>query len=282
MDIVESFPGAWAIVPQGQDQPRKEYWLYHGQAIPKTSDTPPWPPKASPWDKAEKSKPQVYYDQIDPDADGNATLWYRAREDAARRDPRKNRRAADPQGPKSGVGKRSDWRVSRPIPHRHQSTVAPARRPAVRHRRRLRRDVPLRSSNRPDHILGPRVGLAPYTTIVCGGKLYLSGYSGGHLFVFDPARHWTLGKGGPPGDPAPDQADPRSNPRYLGDFDRTTRVGLMHSSALGADGKTVLWRFRLAALHRRRVRLVRSRDRRRWTASGNRSAAMPSTGSLPR
>ena len=84
---------------------------------------------------------------------------------------------------------------------------------------------------------GPRTGLAPYTTIVCDGKLYLSGYSGGHLFVFDPARDWTLGKGGPPGKPAPDQGDARSNPRYLGDFDRTTRVGLMHSSALGADGK---------------------------------------------
>ncbi len=45
------------------------------------------------------------------------------------------------------------------------------------------------------------------------------------------------GNGGPPGSPAPDQADARSNPRYLGDFDRTTRVGLMHSSALGADGR---------------------------------------------
>jgi hypothetical protein len=58
----------------------------------------------------------------------------------------------------------------------------------------------------------------------------------GHLFVYDPTQPWTLSKGGPPGHPAPDQADARSNPRYLGDFDKTTRVGLMHSSALGADG----------------------------------------------
>ena len=84
MDIVESFPAAWAIVPQEQGQPRKEYWLYHGQAIPKSGDTPPWPPKPSPWDKGAKSKPQVYYDQIDPDADGNATLWFRTAEDAAK------------------------------------------------------------------------------------------------------------------------------------------------------------------------------------------------------
>ncbi|MDH4239485.1 MAG: hypothetical protein OEW48_07975, partial [Phycisphaerae bacterium] len=76
MDIVESFPGAWAIVPQGGEAPRKEYWLYHGKAIPKVSDAPPWPQQASPWDKAVP-KPEVYFGQIDPDAEGNATLWYR-------------------------------------------------------------------------------------------------------------------------------------------------------------------------------------------------------------
>ena len=43
MDIIESFPGAYALVPQDGGAPDKEYWLYHGQAIPKTNDTPPWP-----------------------------------------------------------------------------------------------------------------------------------------------------------------------------------------------------------------------------------------------
>jgi len=84
MDIVESFPGAWVMVPQGGGAPNKEYWLCHGEAIPKTS-TPPWPRKASPWGRGSKSKPQVYYDQIDPDADGNVTLWYRSGEDARAR-----------------------------------------------------------------------------------------------------------------------------------------------------------------------------------------------------
>ena len=84
IDIVEDFPGAWAIVPQPGGEPRKEYWLHHGQAIEKTGDTPPWEPRESPWEKGEKSKPQVYFDQIDPDADGNATLWYRSQEDAAK------------------------------------------------------------------------------------------------------------------------------------------------------------------------------------------------------
>jgi hypothetical protein len=40
----------------------------------------PWP---SPWDKAVP-KPEVYFDQIDPDVQGNAVLWYRSREEADR------------------------------------------------------------------------------------------------------------------------------------------------------------------------------------------------------
>jgi len=232
MDIVESFPGAWAIVPQEGGAPRKEYWLYHGQAIAKRGDTPPWPPETSPWEKGAKSKPQVYFDQIDPDKEGNSTLWYRSREDAAKA----------PKNPPRGDPQALGWKSIRAkgvesYPHRiNPMTILP--------------DGRLYGTGddyagvflfdpRTDRttILGPRPGLAPYTQIVCEGKLYSSGYPGGHFFVHDPGRPWTLSKGGPPGQPALNQADARSNPRYLGDFDRTTRVGLMHSSALGADGK---------------------------------------------
>ena len=210
-----------------------------------TNSTPPWPKQASPWDKAVP-KPEVYFDQIDPDADGNAVLWYRSREDANRGEapggqgPPPTAKATSriaPDSRRASAGNRSAWRASRPIPT--ASIPCP-----------LLPDGRLYGTG-DDYVgtfifdpktdrttyCGPRAGLAPYTTIVCGGKLYLSGYSGGHLFVFDPARRWTLGKGGPPGHPAPNQGDARSNPRYLGDFDRTTRVGLMHSSALGADGR---------------------------------------------
>ena len=228
--------------------------------------------QASPWDKGAKPKPQVYFDQIDPDADGNATLWYRSREDAA-----KARSEEKPPQRRGGTTPEArGWKVDPPGGRRdlspsHQSLVAPARRPAVRHGRRLRRHVPLRSPDRPDHLSAARApGLAPYTTIVCGGKLYLSGYSGGHLFVFDPAQPWTLGKGGPPGNPAPDQADARSNPRYLGDFDSTTRVGLMHSSALGADGKIYFGGFGLRHYTGGGFGWYDPEDARSWTASGSR------------
>jgi outer membrane protein assembly factor BamB len=236
MDIIESFPGAWAIVPQGGGAPNKEYWLYRGEAIAKVNDTPPWPPKASPWEKGSKTKPQVYFDQIDPDADGKATLWYRSREKAGAEEKAPHGATANKK-PEERGWKSIRLEGAQTYPHRiNPLSLLPDGRLYGTGDDYVGSFIFDPGTDKTIY-LGPRTGLAPYTTIVCGGKLYLSGYSGGHLFVFDPARDWTLGKGGPPGDPAPDQADVRSNPRYLGDFDKSTRVGLMHSSALGADGK---------------------------------------------
>jgi hypothetical protein len=238
MDVIESFPGAYARVPQ-DGAANKEYWLYHGEAMLKVNDQPPWPKKDSPWAKAVP-KPEVYFDQIDPDENGNAVVWHRPRQ----RTPGKS----ETRNLTSDIDE--NWKSIRlegvqTYPHRiNPLSVLP--------------DGRLYGTGddyvgtflfnpRTDETIycGPRVGLAPYATILCEGKLYLSGYSGGHLFVYDPARPWTLGKGGPPGSPAPDQGDARSNPRYLGDFDRKTRVGLMHSSTLGADGKVYFGGFGL-------------------------------------
>jgi len=239
MDIVESFPGAWAIVPQEGGAPNKEYWLYHGQAIPKTGGTPPWPPKESPWDKGAKSKPQVSFDQIDPYADGNATLWYRTGEDAAKAKSKEKARRGEAA---KGSPEERGWKAIRvsgveTYPHRiNPMTLLP--------------DGRLYGTGddycgvfafdpKTDRttVLGPRPGHAPYTQIVCGGKLYSSGYAGGPLSVYDPARPWTLAKGGPPGRSMPQPSDPASNPRSLGSVGKDTRVAIAHSSALGADGK---------------------------------------------
>jgi len=240
MDIIESFPGAYARVPQ-DGAANKEYWLFHGEAILKVDDQPPWPKKDSPWAKAVP-KPEVYFDQIDPDENGNAMVWYRSREDTQKK--------SEPGATTDKASNKREWKSIRlegveTYPHRiNPLSLLP--------------DGRLYGTGddyagtflfnpRTDETTycGPRVGLAPYATIVCDGELYLSGYSGGHLFVYDPAQPWTLGKGGPPGSPAPDQGDARSNPRYLGDFDRKTRVGLMHSAALGADDKVYFGGFGL-------------------------------------
>jgi hypothetical protein len=235
MDIIERFPSAFARVPQGGGAPDKEYWLYHGQAIPMTNSTPPWPKQSSPWDKAVP-KPEVYYDQIDPDVNGNAVLWYRSREDADA-EKKAGRVATVRKKPEERGWKSVHLEGVPTYPHRiNPLSLLPDGRLYGTGEDYVGTFIFDPKTDRTTYC-GPRVGLAPYTTIVSGGLLYLSGYSGGHLFVYDPAREWTLGIGGPPGTPAPNQGDPKSNPRYLGDFDRTTRVGLMHSSALGVDGK---------------------------------------------
>ncbi len=82
MDILEDFPSGYARVPQ-ESGPDKEFWLYHGEAIPKTNDRRPWPKKDSPWSKAVP-RPEVYFDQIDPDENGHAVVWYRNRTIGAR------------------------------------------------------------------------------------------------------------------------------------------------------------------------------------------------------
>ena len=237
IDIVESFPGAWAIVPQPRGEPRKEYWLYRGQAIEKTGDTPPWEPQDSPWEKGANSKPQVYFDQIDPDADGNATLWYRSQEDAAQA------KAVKPASRESAAALPEDlgWKSIHvtgveTYPHR----ITPMVRLPDGQLYGTGDDYvgifAFDPQNGRSTVLGPRPGHAPYTHIVCGGKLYSSGYPGGQLFVYDPQRPWTFAKGGPPGRSSPNENHPASNPRRLGEF-RDTRVAIMHSSALGADGK---------------------------------------------
>src|SRR5262245_39384451 len=233
MDILEEFPGAYARLPQAGGGPDKEYWLYHGAAIPKADGKPPWPRQDSPWAKAVP-KPEVYFGQIDPDEKGNAVLWYRSREQAKRRttpDDENRNVKPDELGWKSIQLREADT-----YPHRiNPLSVLP--------------DGQLYGTGddyvgtfifnpRTDETFycGPRTGLAPYTTILSDGKLYSSGYAGGPLFVYDPTQPWTLGKGGPPTQPTPGEGTAASNPRRIGEF-RATRVAIMHSSALGADGK---------------------------------------------
>ncbi len=239
MDIVESFPGAWVSVPQGRGLPNKEFWLYHGEALPKTSDTPPWPPKASPWDKPAKTKPQVHFDEMDPGAEGNATLWYRLPEEGTR--PRPGEKTTSSAIPGKTLLDRG-WRAVKvkgveTYPHRiNPMTLLPDGRLYGTGDDYVGVFAFDPTTGRTS-LLGPRPGHAPYTQIVCGGRLYSTGYPGGPVFVYDPSRPWTLGKGGPPGHPAPPREDPASNPRILGELDRWTRVAIGHRSALGADGR---------------------------------------------
>jgi len=235
MDILEQFPGAYARVPQGSGAPDKEYWLYHGEAIPKVNDTPPWLRQTSPWDKAVP-KPEVYFGQIDPDAEGNAVVWYRSGDDAKAEAPK-----ASPGADAQTTPELFGWKSIRlegvnSYPHRiNPLAVLPDGRLYGTGDDYVGTFIFDPKTGQAAYC-GPRTGLAPYTTIVSGDKLYSSGYAGGPLFVYDPTQPWTLGKGGPPNQPVPSEGSAASNPRRIGEF-RATRVAIMHSSALGADGK---------------------------------------------
>jgi hypothetical protein len=234
MDILEEFPGSYARLPQPGGAPDKEFWLYHGAATARTGP-PPWPPKASPWGKAA-ARPEVYFGQIDPDENGQAVLWHRSREEA-----RERKGSAAGEGDARASPEQLGWKAIRlkdvdTYPHRiNPLSVLPDGRLYGTGDDYAGTFLFDPRSDQTTYC-GPRTGLAPYTTIVSGGLLYSSGYAGGPLWVFDPSRPWVLGKGGPPTQPAPAEGSPASNPRRIGEF-RDTRVAIMHSSALGADGR---------------------------------------------
>src|SRR5262249_7068548 len=160
MDIIEHFPGCFARIPQGSGIPDKEYWLYHGEAFLMTNSTPPWPGKASAWDKAV-AKPEVYFDQIDPDSEGNAVLWHRSHQAADR---------------EKGSGWKSIRLAGVPsYPHRiNPLSVLPDGRLYGTGDDYTGTFIFDPKTDEATYC-GPRTGLAPYTAIVCEGKLYLSG-----------------------------------------------------------------------------------------------------------
>jgi hypothetical protein len=179
-------------------------------------------------------RPEAYFGQIDPDEGGNAVLWYRSSGEG------KKGKAPD-GGPLQAGPEELGWKSIRlkevdTYPHRlNPLSVLPDGRlygTGDDYAGTFLFDPHADQST----YCGPRTGLAPYTTIVCGGKLFSSGYAGGPLFVYDPAQPWVLGKGGPPTQPPPGEGSLASNPRRIGEF-RATRVAIMHSSALGADGR---------------------------------------------
>jgi hypothetical protein len=181
-------------------------------------------------------KPEVYFGQIDPDENGNAVLWYRSSED---------RTAEKEKGTRGGTThtkpEQLGWKSIRlegvpTYPHRiNPLSVLSDGRLYGTGDDYVGTFLFDPKTDRTTYC-GPRTGLAPYATIVYRDKLYSSGYAGGPLFVYDPDQPWTLGKGGPPTQPAPGEESAASNPRRIGEF-RATRVAIMHSSALGANGR---------------------------------------------
>jgi outer membrane protein assembly factor BamB len=231
MWIRQSYPGAWVMVQQGDDAPKQEYWLYHGRAIPKTNDTPPWPAKSPPWAGAPP-EPEVFTGQLAPDAGGRATLWYR-------------------QPGAAAVAARTPGGEARPeaLGWRSIRLEGIETYPLKIHRLTRLPDGRLfgtAAGYLGNFLFDPRTGKAttlgdggasPYTYLVHEGKLYWSGYPSGPIYVYDPARPWTLGRRASPGQRGPSEKSPASNPRLLGRMFEGTRVKKMFTGAVGSDGR---------------------------------------------
>lgn len=214
MWIHPQYPGAWVMVQQGDEAPKKEYWLWHGQALPKAGTQPPWPETPSPLAQFPPA-PEVYGGQLDPDAQGRAMLWVR---------------------PRGG-----EWKA---IPLEGVETYP------LRIHRLIRLPDGRFFGTAPGYqgrfLFDPRTGRVEalgrggpsiYCLAVADGRLYWSGYASAPIDVFDWTRPWTLEKGGPPWEKAPAITSPESNPRRMADLFADTRVKKMMSAVVAGDGR---------------------------------------------
>ncbi len=222
--------GARVTVQNEPEAKQEHFWLYHGKMIPKTDNNPPWTPFQSQWDKAPP-RPEVYRGQVDP-VDGKAHLWWRSAED---------RIQAPKPAPADAKPEDLGWKrlelpdvetyplaIHRliPLPDGRLFGTAQAYIGRFLFDPKTGEGIPLGSG-------GPSI----YALAVHGERLYWSGYAGGPVDEFDPARPWTLLKGGPPGHEPPDIKSNESNPRRVVDsLHGKTRVKKMFSAAIGADG----------------------------------------------
>ncbi len=202
----------------GTEGKQIEYWLYHGKAIPKKDrkEKPPWPaPKdAKPW-VAMPPRPQVYLGAATPASDGRAVLWVR-------------------------TSKSNGWKPIRlQVPTYPMSTYRVAALPDGR-------IFGTAGSYEGNFVFDPATGkavhlgkipLSHYATAIVGGKVYMCGYPSSPLFVYDPAKPWTAGKGQQPGVEPLSLQDERSNPRLLARLNKHAGTHKMYAAAVGADGR---------------------------------------------
>jgi outer membrane protein assembly factor BamB len=195
----------------------KEFWLYQGKAIPRQAkdEKPPWPDRPLPQRKvvAFKGKPEVS-PIYEAGTDGTISVWSRSDPKAA-------------------------WQSG-------SYKVAPE--PVALSRCALLPDGRLFASTvgyEGIYTLDPKSdklvweGWAPishYSTLIHDGQVYLANYPGGHgLFVWDPAKPCTLGKGTPER-PAPEMNAPESNPRRLEPWAREGNFQFPKYFVQGTDG----------------------------------------------
>jgi len=217
----------------GTDGNAVDYWLYQGKAIPKKApdEPPPWPVPADskPW-LAMPPRPEVFLDNASPAPDGRATIWLRSAEAKA---------AAPKEPPADAKPEDIGWKpIHLQVPTYPMSIDRLAELPDGR-------VLGTADSYEGNFLFDPASGkcahmgkipLSHYATAIADGKVYMSGYPGSPLYVYDPAKPWTVGVGDPLHKPLPDTAE-ASNPRLLAALGKWAGTHKMYAAAVGADGR---------------------------------------------
>lgn len=220
-----------ALPPPGFSQ--VEYWLHDGAVSDRTEanrELPPWGKRAVA--PAAAPTPEVSHNGLDPDPDGNAVLWYRLPADRVKFGGIK----VTPETKPEDVG----WRGAK------LTDVKTYPAPIWRVKELPDGRIFGSGGNYLGHFLYDpatkkteylgKEGLSHYSTAIAGGKVYMSGYPSSPLWVYDPAKPWTVGVEDNPLRRAPNVESKESNPRMLGRFNVYTRSHKMEAAVTGADG----------------------------------------------
>ena len=81
-----------------------------------------------------------------------------------------------------------------------------------------------------------KIALSHYSTAIYDGKIYMNGYPGSPLYLYDPSKPWTANTGLPGSKPLK-ETDKNSNPRLLVRLRKYAGTHKMYAAAVGSNGK---------------------------------------------
>ncbi len=230
--------------PNQKWQDFKWYWLYQGKVIPKkdAKEKPPWPQPEV--EKPKPPKPEMWPGRATPDVKGNIEIWYRTAEAKAKAAaaPAEDK-TVDAKAPPAELveanAEEQGWQV-----YRARVLVYPMK---------LHRITELEDGRifgtagyyHGNFIYDPKtdksvhmgkIMLSHYSTSVVGDKIYMSGYPGSPVYVYDPSEEWTANTSELFRKPMSENSL-GSNPRRVAILKKGAGTHVMYASEVGADGK---------------------------------------------
>ena len=234
---------------------RLNFWLVDGKLVPiKEGSTPPPKPPAAPTPPFPP-RPEISTAAATPDVEGNATLWVRPAAEGA--EPKaEDAKPGDARARISGGGEDAAEGAASEVPD--DATMEAKGWKPFRYKVEIYPMGIYRLTELPDgrlvgaaggyegnFLFDPKTGksehmgkihLSQYATVVHDGKVWMSGYPSSPVYVYDPAKPWTVGKR-VAGTKVMEDGTPGSNPRRLTNL-KDSGAHKMYA-AVAANGK--LW-----------------------------------------